>query len=97
MEVEGVKEMFSRSIEKYSLMYEHYISDGDTKTFKQLVGSKPYSDDVIVKKKKCVLHVKKRLYKRGKEAKKQLTQIKKSEKISRRKRSKRSDFERPKK
>ena len=80
MEVEGVKEMFSRSIEKYNLMYEHYIGDGDTKTFKQLVGSKPYGDDVIVKKKECVLHVKKRLYKCGKEAKKQLTQIKKAKK-----------------
>jgi len=33
-----------------------------------------------VKKKECVLHVKKRMYRRAKEAKKQLTQLKKARK-----------------
>lgn len=80
MEVEGVKEMFTRSVEQYGVMYEFYIGDGDTKTFKELSDLKPYGDELQVKKKECVLHVKKRMYRRAKEAKKQLTQVKKAKK-----------------
>lgn len=78
MEVEGVKELFERSIEQYDVKYEYYIGDGDTKTFKHLIDSKPYGDDVIVKKKECCLHVKKRVYTRGKKAKQQLARLRKA-------------------
>lgn len=80
MEVKGVIEMFERSVSRYNVKYEFYIGDGDTKTFKQLVDSKPYNDNPVVKKKECVLHVKKRMFKRAKEAKKQLTLLKKAKK-----------------
>ncbi|KYN12200.1 hypothetical protein ALC57_15632, partial [Trachymyrmex cornetzi] len=78
MEVDGIIEMFQRSVEKYGVKYAYYIGDGDTKTFKNLLETAPYSDDFVVKKKECVLHIKKRMYRRAKEAKKQLTQQKKA-------------------
>ncbi|KYN07998.1 hypothetical protein ALC62_01024 [Cyphomyrmex costatus] len=77
MEVESILEMFKRSKSLYNVWYEYYIGDGDTKTFKKLLDVSPYGDEVIVKKKECVLHVKKRMFKRAKDAKKELTQLKK--------------------
>ncbi|XP_011858297.1 PREDICTED: uncharacterized protein LOC105555866 [Vollenhovia emeryi] len=59
IEVDGVKEVFGRSIEKYGVMYTRYIGDGDTKTFKGIIDFNPYN--VPVKKLECVLHVKKRM------------------------------------
>lgn len=73
MEVDGIIEMFQRSVEKHGVKYAYYIGDGDTKTLKNLLETAPYGDDFVVKKKECVLHVKKRMYRRAKEAKKQLT------------------------
>ena len=81
MEVDGVLEMFERSVELHDVYYENYIGDGDTKTFKCLRDSLPYGDELEVKKLECVLHVKKRLYKRAKDAKKNLTQQRNSRKI----------------
>ncbi|KAL7307786.1 hypothetical protein TKK_0000111 [Trichogramma kaykai] len=78
MEVDGVVEMFMRSIEKFDVRYGYYIGDGDSKTFKMLLDTSPYGDSFEVKKLECVLHVKKRLYKRSAEAKKALTQKKKA-------------------
>lgn len=80
MEVDGIIEMFQRSIKNHNIKYAYYIGDGDTKTFKNLLEAAPYGDDFVVKKKECVLHVKKRMYRRAKEAKKQLTQLKKARK-----------------
>ncbi|GAB1860682.1 Mutator-like transposase domain-containing protein [Camponotus japonicus] len=73
MEVDGIIEMFRRSVEKYGVRYAYYIGDGDTKTLKSLLEATPYGDNFLVKKRECVLHVKKRLYRRAMEAKKQLT------------------------
>jgi len=80
MEVDGVIEIFQKSEADYGVKYAYYIGDGDTKTFKNLVDSAPYGENFIVKKKECVLHVKKRMFRRAKEVKKQLTQLKKAEK-----------------
>jgi len=80
MEVDGVVEMFQRSEEKDGVKYAYYIGDGDTKTFKTLLDTKCYGDNFIVKKKECILHVQKRMFRKAKEAKKQLTQLKKAKK-----------------
>ena len=37
MEVDSVKEMFSRSIDQYGVKYTRYIGDGDSATFKRLL------------------------------------------------------------
>ena len=50
MEVDAVTEMFAASEEKYGIRYKNYIGDGDSKTYKGILDSKPYGD-VIVKKK----------------------------------------------
>lgn len=78
IEVEGVEEMFRRSVEQYGVMYEYYVGDGDSKTFKRLEESEPYGEAVKIKKKACVLHVGKSIYRRGKEAKKNHAKIKKA-------------------
>ena len=72
IEVEGVEEMFLRSMKQYGVMYEYYIGDGDSKTFKRLEEIKPYGEVLEVNKKACALHVGKSIYRRGKEAKKTL-------------------------
>ncbi|KAG5895722.1 hypothetical protein JTB14_025669 [Gonioctena quinquepunctata] len=78
IEVEGVEEMFRMSVEQYGVMYEYYIGDGDSKTFKRLEESEPFGEAVKIKKKACVLHVGKSIYRRGKEAKKNHAKIKKA-------------------
>jgi len=60
MEVDAVIEMFKRSEELHNIKYLKYIGDGDSKTYKAIVDSKPY-EDVIVEKKECVGHVQKRM------------------------------------
>lgn len=79
MEVDGMLEMFKRSLEFHGVKYAYYIGDGDSKTFKHLTESRVYGDFEI-KKLECVLHVGKRMYKRLKEAKKQFTQHQKEKK-----------------
>jgi len=81
MEVDGVLEMFQRSVELHNVYYKYYIGDGDTKTFKSLKDAEPYDEVLPVEKMKCVLHVKKRMFKRAKDAKKNLTQLHKCQKI----------------
>ena len=70
MEVDSIKEMFSRSVNLFDVKYKYYIGDGDTKSFKGLVELNPYSD-VIVEKRECVGHVEKRMGTRLRNAKKQ--------------------------
>lgn len=60
MEVEGVKRIWLRSVEKLKLMYTSFISDGDSKSFFMLENLKPYSGKTIVKH-ECVGHVAKRV------------------------------------
>lgn len=80
MEVDGVIEMFRRSVEELGVKYKKYIGDGDSKTFKNLLEANIYNNDPKVEKNECVLHVKKRMYRRVKEAKKTLTQLQKAKK-----------------
>jgi len=71
MEVDAAVEMFSRSEELHNIRYSSYISDGDSKTFKGIVESQPYSEDCIVVKKECVGHVQKRMGARLRKLKKE--------------------------
>ena len=61
MEASIIKDIFSRSVEKYNLRYSRFIGDGDSNTFKTVSDSKPYGDDVCVQKIECVGHVQKRM------------------------------------
>jgi len=61
MEVDAVREMFSRSEEMYGVKYGNYIGNGDLKTFKAILDLNPYGDDLKVKKSECVGHVEKRM------------------------------------
>lgn len=77
MEVDGIIEMFQWSLQKHNVRYAFYIGDGDTKTFKR---NCTLRRRIYCKKKRMRITCKKRLYKRAKEAKKQLTQLKKAQK-----------------
>ena len=61
MEVDSVAEMFATSQEKFGVKYSNYIGDGDSKTFKAILNSKPYGDELTVVKSKCIGHVEKRM------------------------------------
>ena len=62
MEGSGAVEIFENSIEKHSLIYNEYLGDGDTSSFKDVVNAEPYKDfGVIPKKLECVRHIQKRL------------------------------------
>lgn len=71
MEVDAVKEMFARSMEKHGVKYEKYIGDGDSKTFKAILTEDPYDGDPTVVKKECVGHVQKRMGSRLRKVKKE--------------------------
>lgn len=49
MEVDAIVEMLSRSEQYYCLRYANYIGNGDSKTYKGIVESKPYGEKIIVK------------------------------------------------
>ncbi|GFV72343.1 uncharacterized protein TNCV_638051 [Trichonephila clavipes] len=57
MEVDGIKEIFQRSVPQRNAKYIKYIGDGDTKTFPELQRTAPYS----IKKVECVGHIQKRM------------------------------------
>ena len=61
MESEGAMKLWTRSVEKLHLRYTTVISDGDSKTHKQLVDLQPYGLDVVIEKNECVGHVEKRM------------------------------------
>ena len=61
MESAGALSFFNESIEKYNTRYSHYIGDGDTESYKRVVDSKPYGDELVPIKLECVGHVQKRL------------------------------------
>lgn len=60
MEVDAIVEMFKRSETLYGVRYGNYVGDGDSKTYKGIVSSKPY-ENFIVTKKECIGHVQKRM------------------------------------
>ncbi|GFW52522.1 uncharacterized protein TNCV_404501 [Trichonephila clavipes] len=57
MEVDGMKEIFQRSVPQRNAKYIKYIGDGDTKSFPELQRTAPYS----IEKVKCVGHIQKRM------------------------------------
>lgn len=59
MEVNGIQEIFQRSLELHGIKYSYYIGDGDSKTFNGILLADPYDTPVI--KKECVGHVQKRM------------------------------------
>ena len=62
MEAAGAVKIFCDSVEKHGLIYENYIRDGDTTSFKEVVDAKPYEKYGITPKKlECVGHIQKRL------------------------------------
>jgi len=63
MEVDSIKEMFSRSEEKFGVkyIYSNYIGDEDSKTFKAILELNPYGDELTVIKSECIGHVEKRM------------------------------------
>ena len=69
MEVDAIREMFVRSEELHNIQYTYYIGDGDSKTYKAIIDSKPYGDKAIIKK-ECINHIKKRMGTRLRQLKK---------------------------
>ena len=64
MEPAGAQSFFQSSVNKYNIRYAHYIGDGCTESFKKVLESKSYGDDLIPCKLECVGHVQKRLWTR---------------------------------
>lgn len=56
MEPEGAKLIFSISEKERGLIYENFLGDRDSSTFKKVRESKQYGDRVIIKKFDCVNH-----------------------------------------
>ena len=50
MEISATTKMFLRSMEKYGVKYLTYIGDGDNKTYKGILDTKPNGDTVVTKK-----------------------------------------------
>lgn len=70
MKVDAITEMFHRSEKRYGVRYVNYIGDGDSKTFKGVIESKPYSEKVTINKKECIGHIQKRMGARLRKCKK---------------------------
>ena len=60
MEVEAVKRIWQRSVEKHKFRYTTILSDGDSKSFLALAESNMYGD-IAIHKEECVNHVSKRM------------------------------------
>ncbi|KAK3933236.1 Large tegument protein deneddylase [Frankliniella fusca] len=74
MEVDGMVQLFKRSEERRGVIYENYIGDGDSKTYKAIAESDPYKEKkVAVKKRECTAHVQKRMGTRLRNLKKELS------------------------
>ena len=60
MESAGAIEIFSSFVPNYKLRYTEYLGDDDTSSYKNVVKSKPYEDDVERSKLECIGHWQKR-------------------------------------
>lgn len=62
MEGAGAVEIFKRSVKKYNLIYNEYLGDGDTSSFKQVVDANVYKDfNITPQKLECIGHIQKRV------------------------------------
>lgn len=60
MERENAVELFGRSEREHKLRYIEYVCDGDIKVVKDVNDSKPYGEDVVIRKTECANHLVKR-------------------------------------
>ena len=58
MEAAGLLDYFMNSIENRKLHYAHYIGDGDSKAYNEVVKNDPYPG-IVVKKLECVGYMQK--------------------------------------
>ena len=70
MEVVGVVRCFNNSIEDNKLRCKTYISDGDTKSYREVVKADPYPG-MVVEKGECIGHIQKRVAPRLRRLKKE--------------------------
>lgn len=61
MEVAGVLDMFRSSVSQYNIRYKHYLGDGDSSAFPNVLSSQPYGPEFLIEKLECVGHVQKRM------------------------------------
>ena len=64
METDLAVKIFKRSKDFFNVFYGNYIGDGDSKTYTNVVDSKPYGNTFLINKLECVLHVGKRMFRR---------------------------------
>ena len=63
--------IFTSSVQKHKLIYQNYIGDGDTPSFKEVSAANPYKEcGISPKKLECIGHVQKRLGTRLRELRK---------------------------
>jgi len=60
MEPEGMRRIFGRSLERYNVKYAYYISDGDSKTYSELLELDPYPG-LKIQKQEDINHFQKRM------------------------------------
>ena len=60
LEVDGLIEMFRRSLENLSVKFLYYVGDGDSKTYTDIIKAAPYEETKVTKK-ECSGHVQKRI------------------------------------
>ena len=74
MESSGALAIFTSSVEKHNLIYENYIGDGDTSSFRDICEANPYKDyGILPSKLECIGHIQKRLGTRLRELRKSHT------------------------
>jgi hypothetical protein len=61
MESQGALELFRRSVTKYSLRYNIFIGDGDSKSYNTVVRNAPYGPNFVIEKQECTGHIQKRM------------------------------------
>ncbi|KAL7296770.1 hypothetical protein TKK_0010176 [Trichogramma kaykai] len=73
MEVDCISDIFKRSVGKYKVIYKNYINDGDAKVYKRICEDEPHGEDFKIKKKEAINHIGKRMGKRLRDKKKELS------------------------
>ena len=62
MESAGAVNMFKRSVDKNNMIYQYYLGDGDTSSFKSVLDSDPYANFRMKPEKlECIGHAQKRM------------------------------------
>lgn len=61
MEVSAIIKMFQRSVQNLEVKYRNNIGESDSKTYSSVDIAKPYSEDFVICKKECIMHVQRRM------------------------------------